>query len=279
MEQFDFEIDLDNISNQVPTIIFGNSLQVMRHLPKESIDLIIADEGYPDLEKHRAIGTTTRLTKKFYNIVNYEETVPLYRILLKPKRHLYMWRPSLNRDSLQFWDLLLNPSKGLLIKNGFVFRKAIPCIKNFNGMGYSFRSAHERIILADNEPESEEIIFSYKRKGTMRKLNDLTLPDYFMDEWKSPRSKSKSHISEKPSKIYRKLIQSSSLEDEIVLEPFAGSFQAGIVNTKYEMKRRVIGIEMDKTILDDCRKNFREETGMELDVINYDELLSHRKNV
>ena len=33
----------------------------LRELPTESVDIVITDPAYESLEKHRAIGTTTRL--------------------------------------------------------------------------------------------------------------------------------------------------------------------------------------------------------------------------
>ena len=39
----------------------GDAVEWLRSLPAESVDLVITDPPYESLEKHRAIGTTTRL--------------------------------------------------------------------------------------------------------------------------------------------------------------------------------------------------------------------------
>ena len=39
-----------------------DAVQWLRVLPAESVDLVVTDPAYESLEKHRAIGTTTRLT-------------------------------------------------------------------------------------------------------------------------------------------------------------------------------------------------------------------------
>jgi len=39
----------------------GDAVAWLRALPPESVDLVITDPPYESLEKHRAIGTTTRL--------------------------------------------------------------------------------------------------------------------------------------------------------------------------------------------------------------------------
>lgn len=279
MERIDFQLDLEKVKKTTPTLIFGDTMKILLHFIPNTIDLIVDDLPYDDLEKHRATGTTTRLTiskgssQRFYKTAEYGEVIPLYKRILKPKRHVYFWRPSFNQESMANWDLLLNPNIGLLKKHGFKFRKVIPCIKNYSGMGYSYKSAHERLILADNEMDVEEIIFAYKRgSGMMLQLNDLSMPDYFTDNWKHPNSKDKTHVSEKPATIYKKLLIQSSNNDDIVLEPFAGSFQAGIVNTKSKLGRRVIGIENDKRIFDKTLSNFKDETGTEPDLIYMDDL-------
>jgi DNA modification methylase len=39
----------------------GDAVDWLRQLPDASVDLLITDPPYESLEKHRAIGTTTRL--------------------------------------------------------------------------------------------------------------------------------------------------------------------------------------------------------------------------
>ena len=51
----------------------------LREQPAESIDLLITDPAYESLEKHRAIGTTTRL-KHLASLVG--DTVPELKVCL-----------------------------------------------------------------------------------------------------------------------------------------------------------------------------------------------------
>src|SRR5205823_9973617 len=72
----------------------------LRELPTESADLVITDPAYESLEKHRAVGTTTRLKHskassndwfKIFPNARFEELfVELYRVL-KKNRHLYLF--------------------------------------------------------------------------------------------------------------------------------------------------------------------------------------------
>lgn len=279
MERIDFQLDLEKVKKTTPTLIFGDTMKVLLHIAPNTMDLIIDDIPYTDLEKHRAVGTTTRLSisngsnEPFYKTAEYSEVIPLYKLILKAKRHIYFWRPSFNQESLTNWQLLIDPAFGLLKKNNFKVRKIIPCIKNYRGMGYSYNSRHERLIFADNATDLEELVFAFKKgSGIMRQLNSDSMPDYFDDKWKHPQAKDKAHVSEKPASIYKKLLLQSSNLDEYVFEPFAGSFQAGIVNTKSSLGRRVIGIEYDKRIFEKTLENFKSETGKEPDIIYLDDL-------
>jgi site-specific DNA-methyltransferase (adenine-specific) len=50
----------------------GDAICWLRELPDASVDLIVTDPPYESLEKHRAIGTTTRLkhSKAYSNDFN-----------------------------------------------------------------------------------------------------------------------------------------------------------------------------------------------------------------
>lgn len=267
-------IDLASLSTKVPTLIYGDALQIMGIFPNDYFDLIIDDCGYTDLKVHRSKGTTTRFTvsngssNEFYeDNVDYEKTLPRYHKLLKKGRHLYIWRPSLNEESLHNWCNLIQPATGLLNSNSFRFRKSIVCKKSYSGLGYSFRSSQERIIVSEHEPDYEEIVFSYN-KGVMRKLKLMALEDIFTDKWKHPAMHDKVHTSEKPPSIIHKLIDTSTEQGELILEPFAGSFPSGFANCKFGLARRVIGMESSKKIFHDTVDHFRSN-GYELNLLRY----------
>lgn len=235
-EQLTFdEFELTQIKPTKPVLFIGDCIKIMKSFPNETVDLIIDDVGYDDLEKDRAIGTTTRLTEKsgtkWYKLTSYNDTIPLYSDILKKDRHIYFWRPAINRGSINNWYMLLDPS-GIVTKNGFKIRKVIPVLKNYRGMGYSYNARHEMLV------------YAIKRNG--RQLNDNTYPDFFDVKWKNPQSLDKIHTSEKPLEAYKIMIENSSNKGEILLEPFAGSFQSAICNVKYRMGRKVIGIEIDE---------------------------------
>ncbi len=259
-EQLTFgKIQLKKVKPDQPLLIIADSLKIMKGFPRNSIDLIIDDVGYDDLEKDREIGTTTRLTEKsgtkWFDLVSYFQIMPIYSRILDKGRHIYFWRPSFNQGSIENWSKLIDPNSGILIKYDFILRKIIPVLKKSPGMGYSWRSQHEMLLYAINSGREK------------RNLNNKALKDFFDVEWIHPLSKNRVHTSEKPLEAYRLIIENSSKPNDIVLEPFAGSFQSAIANVKYNLKRKIIGIEIDEENAMNAYNNFKKICDKPLEIM------------
>ena len=61
-------------------------------------------------------------------------------------------------------------------------------------------------------------------------------------------SNKKGHPTQKPKELYKWLIERYSNEGDTILDPTAGSFNS--VATAHELKRKAIGIEMNKAFFD-----------------------------
>src|SRR5918912_3630642 len=78
----------------------GDAVAWLHQLPAGSVDLVITDPPYESLEKHRAIGTTTRLKHSKASSNDWFSIFPnsrfpdlfreLYRVLRK-NSHLYLF--------------------------------------------------------------------------------------------------------------------------------------------------------------------------------------------
>lgn len=171
-------------------------------LDDESVDLVITDPPYESLEKHRAIGTTTRLKKSqsssnawfgiFPNSRFSELLEQIYRVL-KNNRHFYLF---CDQETM----FVVKP---LAEKMGFKFWKPLVWDKCAIGMGYHYRARYEFILFFE--------------KGK-RKLNDLSVPDVLCHKrvWRG-------YPTEKPVSLMETLIAQSSVEKELVIDPFFGS--------------------------------------------------------
>ncbi|MBF4285205.1 site-specific DNA-methyltransferase, partial [Vibrio anguillarum] len=130
-------------------------------LDAASVDLLITDPPYESLEKHRKIGTTTRLkvskasSNQWFDIFPNDRFEALlsevYRVL-KNHSHFYLF---CDQETM----FVIKP---IAEKIGFKFWKPIVWDKVSIGMGYHYRARHEYILFFE--------------KGK-RKLNDLSIPD------------------------------------------------------------------------------------------------------
>ena len=179
----------------------------LRSLPDASVDLIVTDPPYESLEKHRSIGTTTRLknSKASSNVWfqifpndRFEELfVECYRIL-KNHRHFYLF---CDAETM----FVVKPIAELA---GFRFWKPIIWDKEKIGMGYHYRSRYEMILFFE--------------KGK-RKLNDLSIADVIQ----YPRI-FRGYPTEKPVPVSEILIRQSTQPGECIVDPFMGSGSVGL---------------------------------------------------
>ena len=179
-----------------------DAVQWLKTLNDSSVDLFITDPPYESLEKHRAIGTTTRLknskssSNEWFTIFpnsRFEELFrEIYRVLKKGS-HFYLF---CDQETMFV-------AKPIAEKIGFKFWKPIVWDKCAIGMGYHYRARYEFILFFE--------------KGK-RKINNLSTPDIleYKRVWRG-------YPTEKPVELIEILIQQSSSPEEIVVDSFFGS--------------------------------------------------------
>jgi site-specific DNA-methyltransferase (adenine-specific) len=168
----------------------------LAHQSSESVDLIITDPPYESLEKHRKVGTTTRLKGPWFPIVpnSYFPAIfkEFYRIL-RPNRHFYMF---CDAETM----FLLKP---VAEKAEFYFWKPLVWDKVAIGMGYHYRAQTEFILFFEKGKRA------LRNKGT----SDLLRAKRVV----------RGYPTQKPVGIVETLITQSSNVGEVVCDPFVGS--------------------------------------------------------
>ncbi len=185
----------------------GDAVEWMRSLPRESLDLIVTDPPYESLEKHRAIGTTTRLKNSKASSNQWFEIFPntrfgelfaeVYRVLARDA-HFYLYCD----------PETMFVAKPLAEAAGFKFWKPLIWDKQRIGMGYHYRARYECILFFE--------------KGK-RKLADLGVADILT----APRVVG-GYPAEKPPAVSEVLISQSTSPGELVIDPFMGSGSVGV---------------------------------------------------
>jgi site-specific DNA-methyltransferase (adenine-specific) len=176
-------------------------------MPEASVDHVITDPPYESLEKHRARGTTTRLSRSKASSNDWFDVFPNSRF---PELFAAVYRV-LRRDA--HFYLFCDPETMFVAKPcgeaaGFKFWKPIIWDKRRIGMGYHYRARYECILFFE--------------KGK-RRLADLGVPDVL----EVPRVQN-GYPTEKPVHLASILVRQSSAAGDLVVDPFAGSGAVGV---------------------------------------------------
>lgn len=183
-----------------------DAVEWLDSLASASVDLLITDPPYESLEKHRAIGTTTRLKKsksssnEWFRIFPNDRLASLFQAAFRvmgKNSHLYMF---CDPDTL--WHAVPAAEAA-----GFRFWKPIVWDKLTLGMGYHYRRQYEFILFFE--------------KGK-RRLHDLGVPDVLR-----AKRVHGGYPTEKPVEVLRTLVRQSSGPQELVCDPFFGSGATG----------------------------------------------------
>ena len=223
-------------------LINGNCLDTLKNIPNESIDLIVTDPPYPTTSRGNAGNSGGMLQKDInkkgkvftYNNINCKEYAPEFYRLLKDGSHCYVMTNHINLiDMLNtFTDV------------GFHFIKSLIWNKGNKIMGQYYMSQYEYIL--------------FFRKGRGKKINNCGTSDILSIPNKKTKDKDGKNIhdTEKPVELMEVLVNNSSQENELVLDPFMGVGSTGIACIKNN--RNFIGIEIDKNYFDIAKSRLGE---------------------
>jgi site-specific DNA-methyltransferase (adenine-specific) len=212
----------------------GDAVDWLSRLPDASVDLVITDPPYESLEKHRAIGTTTRLKQSKASSNAWFSIFPNHRFpelfaqvwrVLKPDRHFYLYCD----------PETMFVAKPLAEQAGFKFWKPLVWDKQHIGMGYHYRARYEFILFFE--------------KGK-RKLANLGTADIIS----APRV-SNGYPAEKPVSVSEVLVTQSSEPGEIVVDPFMGS--ASVCEAAVKHGRSAWGCDLCEEAVGVARERLR----------------------
>jgi site-specific DNA-methyltransferase (adenine-specific) len=200
-----------------------------------SVDLVVTDPPYESLEKHRAVGTTTRLSHSKASSNDWFEIFPnsrfgelfheIYRVL-RWDRHFYL-----------FCDAeTMFAAKPIAEAAGFKLWKPLVWDKKKIGMGYHYRARYELVLFFE--------------KGK-RKLHDLGVADIIEAE-----RVFKGYPAEKPVEVSEVLVSQSTEFGEVVIDPFMGTASAGVAAVRHG--RRFWGNDLCREAVEIARQRLAE---------------------
>ena len=221
---------------------FGDCLEIMKNIPDGSIDLIVTDPPYKTTSRGCS-GTMGGYWKGEkakkgiifdYNNISCKDYLPEFYRILKEKTLCYVMCNNVNLREI------INAG----VDCGFNFVKCLIWEKGNKICGRYYMGCYEYIILF--------------RKGGDRPINKCGTPDILSIPIKKLKGEDGEnlHDTEKPIELMEILVENSSNENEVVLDPFMGIGGVGIACQK--LNRKFIGIELDEKYFNITKKRLED---------------------
>lgn len=240
------------IEDLTDRVISGDSMEVMDFIPEKSVDLLIADPPY-NLDKNYNGSRFRKRSDEEYREYT-EKWIEKASSLLKDTASLYVccdWR-----TSLIIGDLL---QKYFTVRNRITWQR-----EKGRGAGKNWKNGMEDIWFATVGKDytfnlqdvkiRRKVMAPYRDGGRPKDWEDTekgqfrnTCPSNFWDDISVPywsMAENTAHPTQKPEKLYAKLILASTNEGDLIFDPFAGSGTAAVTAKKLE--RHFIAIEKEE---------------------------------
>lgn len=231
-------------------VIFGDALVMLSTIPNESVDLIFADPPYN-------IGKIFNSHQdKWESDEDYIKWCYTWLDLciekIKPNGSFYVMTST---QTMPYFDLYLRTKLTILARIVWYYDSSSVQAKNYYG------SLYEPILFCVKDQNNytfnaQEILVEAKT-GAKRKLIDYRkpVPTVYNPQkvpgnvWEIPRvryrmAEYEKHPTQKPIALLERIILASSMPDNLVLDPFSGTFTTSFAAQK--LGRRSIGIEIDE---------------------------------
>lgn len=205
-------------------IILGDCLKIMKKFPKESFDCCITDPPY---------GTN-------YGKVANDETLDVY---IKSLSEIFRLLKNKTFFVTYCYPLYVPDIIQEARKVGFQYRWI-----GFNYYPNMFKQKPQP--LGYNRYD----LFLIFSKGDAKKRGYIKDTIHILMD--KSNAKERGHPHQKPEKALEKLIKATTNENDLILDPFFGSGNLGIVAER--MKRRFIGIEIDEEFYQLAKKNIKK---------------------
>jgi site-specific DNA-methyltransferase (adenine-specific) len=216
-------------------LYLGDAVEVLKSLPSECVDLVIADPPYNS-------GIEWDRKDDEWQFLWLEEA----KRVMKEGASLYVFFAPLNMYGVEGWI-----RKNLTLKNVMVWWHP-----NLYGAGMSYGS--------DRWKSTWDVVF-YAVKGKRAKHGKKVAEEGYklnpngggFDVMVYPQSRPLLHRAQKPLELIMKLVYCSSNEGDVVLDPFLGSGTTAVACER--LGRRWIGIELEERFCELAKKRLEEE--------------------
>lgn len=209
-------------------LILGDCLEKMKDIPDGSVDLVLTDIPYNEV--NRKSNGLRNLNKGKADIIDFNLEECLEQVARINSGSVYIFCGTEQVSEIRKFLVSKNYSTRLCI-----WEKTNP--SPMNG---------QHIWLSGVEC----FVYGKKRKATFNEHCKNTV-------FRFPVSKGKLHPTMKPISLMELLIKASSNKDDLVMDPFMGSGSTGVAAKN--LNRKFIGIEKDEKYFEIAKKRIGKE--------------------
>lgn len=214
-------------------LLQGDCLELMKHIPNKSIDLLITDPPYL---KRYSTGHRKNVKRNTTEIVNDDDfdldsLFSEYKRILKDDSHLYIFGCWQTGDKFKQY-----------LEKYFKVKNKIIWVKNNWSAGdlfWTYGQSYEEIWYATNG----------RKKLNGRRDRDCLFYDRVA-------GKQQLHLNQKPLELIQFLLEKSSNAGDVVLDTFMGSGTTGVA--ALYTNRNFIGMELDGKYFNIARERIKE---------------------
>ncbi len=241
---------METFGNTQHKIIHGDAVQALTVISDNSVDLIFADPPYNIGKNFNGHKDKWETEEEYLNWCY--KWLDLCIQKLKPNGSLYVMTAT---QFMPFFDIYLRKKLHILSRLVWYYDSSGVQAKKYYG------SMYEPILFCvkdkNNYTFNTDNILVEAKTGAKRKLIDYrkTVPTVYNSEkvpgnvWEFPRVRYRmeeyeNHPTQKPIALLERIIKASSNENDLVMDPFSGTFTTCFVAK--QLGRNSIGIELQE---------------------------------
>jgi site-specific DNA-methyltransferase (adenine-specific) len=237
-------------------LFLGDSLKLLKKIPKESVDMIFADPPYNLSNGGFSCHAGKRVSVnkgKWDESKGIEEDFKFHNAWIKACKRVLKPNGSLwvsgTYHSIYSCGFALQKQDWHILNDISWFKpNAAPHLAC-----RMFAHSHETLIWAKKDKNAKQT-FHYQdmkhgdfKKDFIKKLDKQMRSVWAIGTPVNGEKKYGKHPTQKPESLLERIIIASSNEGDLILDPFCGSATTGVMALKY--KRRFVGIDLEEDYL------------------------------
>ncbi|MHA1203088.1 MAG: DNA-methyltransferase [Candidatus Heimdallarchaeaceae archaeon] len=255
---------LDQITNKV---LHGDALKILKKFPDNSVDSVFMDPPYflqlpkKQLKRWNVKTDVKGVDDNWDKFESFEEYDVFIKSVLEDVKRIM-------KDNATIWVISTYHSIfriGRIMQDmGFWLLSNVTWVKNNpmpNWLGVRFTNATETLIWATKNKKAKKFVYKkdLAKKYGIGKVgaNVWQIPLCTGKERLKDGEGNKIHSTQKPMELLRRVIEITTNEGDIVLDPMAGVGTTGYVSEA--LNRNFIMIEKERKYIDGIVKRFEQE--------------------